>query len=264
MTSIQSVDRAIAVLEFLSTNGWSGVTEVAAALGTHKSTAYRLLSTLKDRGLVEQDAATDRYRLGLGLVYLASAVSNELDILHYARPVCDRLRERTQGTVTISVLTGDDVMVIYQAMSSSSVLSVDWRGKHLPLHCTSDGKILLAHLPENRRRALLSKPLRRFTAHTIVDPDILREQLRKIRETGYGFTLEELEIGLNAVAAPVYSGSAGVVATVGLSGTSARFPPESIPQLAQLVIDAAGEITTATRSAPAPSGTDPGLRTIPV
>src|SRR5689334_12746410 len=118
MTSIQSVDRAIAVLEFLGTNGWSGVTEVAAALGTHKSTAYRLLSTLKDRGLVEQDAETDRYRLGLGLVYLASTVSAELDILHYARPVCDRLREQTQGTVTVSVLTGDDVMVMYQAMSS--------------------------------------------------------------------------------------------------------------------------------------------------
>jgi DNA-binding IclR family transcriptional regulator len=243
VSNIQSVDRAIAVLEFLSTKGWSGVTEVATALGTHKSTAYRLLSTLKDRGLVEQDTRTDLYRLGLGLVYLASAVSAELAILHYARPICDRLREQTQGTVTISVLTGDDVMVIYQAMSSSSVLNVDWRGKHLPLHCTSDGKVLLAYLSESRRRAVLGKTLRRFTEHTIVDPLALSEQLRRIRETGYGFTLEELEIGLNAVAAPVFSGGSAVTATVGLSGPAARIPQPSIPDLALLVMGAAAEIS---------------------
>jgi DNA-binding IclR family transcriptional regulator len=234
------------VLEYLCARGWSGVTEIAAALGTHKSTAYRLLATLKDRGLVEQDVETDRYRLGLGVVYLASAVTADLDILHYARPVCDRLREQAQGTVTISVLAGDDVLVIYQAMSSSSVLNVDWRGKHLPLHCTSDGKVLLAHLPDTRQRAILEKPLKRFTAHTIVDPDALRAQIRAIRDVGYGYTVEELEIGLNAVAAPCFAAGHEVVATVGLSGPAARFQPESIPGLGRLTMGAADEISAAT------------------
>jgi DNA-binding IclR family transcriptional regulator len=243
--AIQSVDRAIDVLEYLSSSGWSGVTEIARALGTHKSTAYRLLVTLKDRGLVEQDSNTDRYRLGLGLVNLAANVTGEMDIVQYARPVCERLREETGGTITISVLTGNDVMVIYQTMSSSSVLSVDWRGKHLPLHCTSDGKVLLAYLPESRQRTLLEGPLQRFTPHTVVDPATLKEQLRTIRDGGYGYTVEELEIGLNAVAVPIFAHGASVVATLGLSGPAFRVLPTTIPGLAARAISAAAEISNA-------------------
>src|SRR4028119_232332 len=83
---VQSVDRAITVMELLSRRGWSGVTEVANELGINKSTAYRLLTTLRDRGLVEQDSATEKYRLGFGLVALASSVSADLDVARWPRP----------------------------------------------------------------------------------------------------------------------------------------------------------------------------------
>src|SRR3712207_4619119 len=86
---VQSVSRAITVMELLSRRGWSGVTEVAKALEINKSTAYRLLTTLRDRGLVEQDAATEKYRLGFGLVALASSVTADLDIARCSRPVCE-------------------------------------------------------------------------------------------------------------------------------------------------------------------------------
>src|SRR5438105_3724868 len=110
---VQSVDRAVAVLEFLCREGWSGVTEVANGLNIHKSTAHRLLATLKERGLVEQDADTERYRLGLGLVVLASAVTVDLDVVRGARPVCQRLSEQTQETVTVTVLVGDEAIIIH-------------------------------------------------------------------------------------------------------------------------------------------------------
>ncbi|MDQ3855517.1 MAG: helix-turn-helix domain-containing protein, partial [Chloroflexota bacterium] len=98
--SVQSVERAISVMELLARRGSSGVTEVANEIGIHKSTAYRLLTTLRGRGLVEQDAATEKYRLGFGLVLLASTVTADLDVLRCARPVCERLSEQTQETVT--------------------------------------------------------------------------------------------------------------------------------------------------------------------
>jgi DNA-binding IclR family transcriptional regulator len=240
---VQSVDRAIGVLEFLARTGWAGVTEVANALDIHKSTAHRLLATLLDHGLVDQDAHTDRYRLGLGLVSLASTVTADLDVLQYARPVGERLGEETRETVTVSVLIGDEVMVIHQSMPSASVLSVDWRGKHLPLHCTSDGKVLLAHLPETRQRAILTKPLARFTEHTIVKPGELRAQLETIRTAGYGYTLEELELGLNAVAAPVYLGTGTVAATIGVSGPAFRLAEQSIPAMGALTRSAAAEVS---------------------
>ena len=137
-TFVQSVDRAVSVMEFLSRRGWSGVTEIANELNIHKSTAYRLLTTLRDRGLVEQDAATEKYRLGFGLVLLASSVRADLDILRCARPICERLSEQTRETVTVAVLEGDDAVVIHQNISRSSALSVDWTGRHTPLHGTPD------------------------------------------------------------------------------------------------------------------------------
>src|SRR5919107_2038676 len=89
--SVQSVDRAVTVMEFLARRGWSGVTEVSRELDIHKSTAYRLLTTLRDRGLVEQDAGTEKYRLGFGMVMLASSVTADLDIARCSPPVCDWL-----------------------------------------------------------------------------------------------------------------------------------------------------------------------------
>jgi len=240
---IQSVDRAVSVLEYLSREGWSGVTEVAHGLRIHKSTAYRLLATLKDRGLVEQDLETERYRLGMGLVFLASAVAADLDVVRAARPVCQRLSERTHETVTVSVLAGDEAITIDQVTSSSSVLSVDWTGKRLPLHAGSDGKVLLAHLPESRQREILSRPLERFTENTVVDPALLREQLQAIRAEGYAHSVEELEIGLNGVAAPICSRGGMVIAAISVSGPAFRISVDSIPGLGDLTKSAAAEIS---------------------
>ena len=160
-----------------------------------------------------------------------------------AGPVCQRLHEQTQETVTISVLAGDEVIVVYQTNSSSSVFSTDWKGRRLPLHCTSDGKVLLAHHPDRWQRCIATRPLERFTAHTIVDPARLQEQLQTIRVDGYGYTVEELEVGLNAVAAPIYAADGTVVATIGVSGPTFRLPARSIPEVGALARSAAAEIS---------------------
>jgi len=242
-TFVQSVDRAVSVMEFLSRNGWTRVTEVANELGIHKSTAYRLLTTLRDRGLVEQDTATEKYRLGFGVVLLASTVTADLDVLRCGRPVCERLSEQTQETVTVAVLEGDDAVVIHQTISKASALSVDWTGRHTPLHATAAGKIFLAHMTTDQQRRVLRRPLERFTEDTIVDPAILRDHVRRIVDAGFGYTVEELEVGLNAVAAPIRSSDGGVVGAVSVSGPVFRLPAEFIPETAELVKEAGAEIS---------------------
>src|SRR5215217_7621088 len=159
----QSVDRAVTVMELLSRRGWSGVTEVANELGINKSTAYRLLNTLRDRGLVEQDAATEKYRLGFGLVMLASSVTADLDIARCSRPVCDRLAEQTRETATVAVLEGDDVVILHQSTSGFSALSVNWSGRHTPLHATAAGKMFLYYMPEDQRRHILQSKQTPYT-----------------------------------------------------------------------------------------------------
>jgi DNA-binding IclR family transcriptional regulator len=228
-------------MEFLSRRGWSGVTEVSRELDIHKSTAYRLLTTLRDRGLVEQDAASEKYRLGFGLVLLARTVSADLDILRCAKPLCERLSERTGETVTVAVLEGDDAVVIHQSLSRASALSVDWTGRHTPLHATAAGKIFLVYMPEDQLLRILEGPLERFTENTIVDPASLREHVSWIPDEGYAYTVEELETGLSAVGAPLRSAEGAVVGAVSVSGPAFRL--SDLPATTELVKRTATEIS---------------------
>lgn len=240
---IQSVDRAVCIFDMLAEHGWLGGSEVARELQVHRSTAFRLLGTLEHHALVERDPRTAKYRLGPRLPQLARAVTGELDIRHEARPICERLAQTLGETVTIDVLDGDDILPIEQAAVASSFVSVNWLGRRTPIHCTASGKVILAFGPDSLRRALLSRPLAPLTPHSIVDPAALDAQLALIRETGYGSTAEELEIGLSAIAAPVRSADGRVVAALDVSGPTQRLasgaPDEAISQ----VRDAAYELS---------------------
>jgi DNA-binding IclR family transcriptional regulator len=113
----------------------------------------------------------------------------------------------------------------------------------VPLHCTSNGKVLLAFMDSGERERILGRPLQRFTARTIVDSRLLERQLSRVREEGYAFTLEELEIGLNAVAAPVRGAGGDVVAVVSLSGPSYRVTSQRLPELGELTRQTADAVS---------------------
>jgi DNA-binding IclR family transcriptional regulator len=236
---VQSVDRAVTILEFLARNGWSGVTEVGEALDVHKSTAFRLLTTLESRGLVEQHADTGQYHLGFGLVHLARAVVVGPDIAGRARAGCEWLAGHTAETITLSVLEGDECVTIDQIIPTSAVVSRSWLGRRTPSHCTSPGKVFLAHLDADRRAGILGEPLKRYTDHTITDAAELEALLDQVLADGYATTIEELEDGLSSVAAPVLSADGRVVATIEVSGPSYRLGPAELAEVVPLVTEAA-------------------------
>ncbi|MEZ4633351.1 MAG: IclR family transcriptional regulator [Deinococcales bacterium] len=240
---IQSVDRALIILEYLADQGWSTVGEIAEQLNVHKSTASRLLATLANRGFVEQEMDRGRYRLGLSIIQLAGSIQSELRLVSLARPICKRLSESTQETVNISVLDQDEVINIDQVLGTSSIVSINWLGKRNPLTCTSTGKVLMAFLPLDEQKRLLKKPLSRCTKHSVLKFEVLERQLSVIREEGYGYTLEELELGLNAIAAPIYNTTQEVIAALSISGPSYRLTKTRIPEMAKLTKEAAFEIS---------------------
>ncbi|MBI3648275.1 MAG: IclR family transcriptional regulator [Actinobacteria bacterium] len=223
--------------------GELGVTELGRRLGVHKATASRLAATLAERGLVERDPVTDKYRLGFGLIRLAGAAMAGLDLVSTARPVLEDLADRTRETVNLGVLSGDAVVYIDQITGTRSIVSVSWVGRRSPLHCTSNGKVLLAYVDEGELDRLLSRPLERPTANTIVDPDRIRTQLQEIRVRGYSQTMEELEEGLNAVAAPIRQGDGAVIAALSVSGPAFRMRPVDLPRAGRLTMEAAAAIS---------------------
>lgn len=103
--TVQSVDRAVSIMEMLARTGESGVTEIAGELGVHKSTAFRLVVALERRGLVEQTEDRGKYRLGMGLLRLAGATTARLDVVQEARPICRKLAADSGETVNIAVLS---------------------------------------------------------------------------------------------------------------------------------------------------------------
>jgi IclR family acetate operon transcriptional repressor len=239
--AVQSVGRAIRILELVAEHpGQLGVTDLGRRLGVHKATAFRLVTTLVQAGLLEKAPGADRYRLGFGLVRLATAALADLDLVRQARPILERLAEETQETVNLAVLDGLEVVNVDQVAGRHSVLNVNWVGRRTPVHCTSNGKVLVAHLPEDRWERILAGPLERRTPRTITDPEMLRVQLREARARGYAYTVEELEVGLNAVAAPVHA-PGGVVAAISVAGPAYRVTPERIPELAAAVTRAGAE-----------------------
>lgn len=240
---IRSVDRAVTVMEHLARRGWSGVTDIAGEMEIHKSTAFRLLSTLARRGMVEQHSETNKYRLGHGLVRLASAVNVDLDLRRRVRPACEALAELTRETVNIAVLDRGEVVHIDQVVGSVSVVHLNWLGRRTPPHCTASGKILLANLPDAQRRRFLDGSLERFTPHTVVDPDVLDDEFVRARSEGYATTVEEFELGLNAVAAPIYVGTGDVIASLVVSGPAQRVPPDRLIEFGGLTREAAEQAT---------------------
>ncbi|MDH2390573.1 IclR family transcriptional regulator [Streptomyces sp. HNM0663] len=243
-SGVQSVDRAVSVLEILAQRGEAGVSEVAAELDVHKSTAFRLLGALEARGLVEQTAERGKYRLGFGIVRLAGAVTGRLDITQQSRPVCERLSEEIGETVNIAVLQEHYAVNLYQVRGPGAVGTHNWIGKLTPLHATSSGKILLAHLPEKERTDVLAASgTQKLTPHTLIARTKLEKNLAEARERGYAVALEELEIGLHAMAAPIRSRDGDVIAALSASGPTYRFTEERIHGLGPVLIRGAEEVS---------------------
>jgi DNA-binding IclR family transcriptional regulator len=240
---VQSVDRAVTILELLAARGEAGVTEIAAELGVHKSTAFRLVAALELRGLVEQPGERGKYRLGLGLVRLAGAATVRLDLSQQSRPVCERLAAQVAETINVAILDIDAAVNIEQVLGPSAITTHNWVGQRTPLHATSSGKVLLAYLPESALAQRLAEPLQRFTTRTVTDPARLRRQLDAARKDGYACTVEELETGLNAVAAPVFAHNGQVVAAISASGPSFRLAKARLAEVATAVRDAAEEVS---------------------
>lgn len=240
---VQSVDRALTIMEILARDGWSGVTAIAKELGINKSTVFRLIATLKRRGLVEQHPETQKYRLGFAVVRLAAGVRATVDMTQIARSTCERLSKEVGETVNIAVLEGFEVVNIDQVNASSSALGVDWFGQSSAPHATSTGKVLLAFLPRATVDDYLDGELAAFTEQTIVDPDRLRVALSEVAEQGWATAQDELEVGLTAVAAPIRTSSGAVVAALCVSGPGFRLVGERLDETRERVIAAADEIS---------------------
>jgi DNA-binding IclR family transcriptional regulator len=241
--AVQSVDRALLVLEILATLGQAGATEIAAELGVHKSTVSRLIAVLESRGYVEQTSERGKYRLGFAISRLARASSGHLDLVKLSQDVCDALAPDVGETTNLAILDEARIVNIVEAIGPEQITLRTWVGQSCPAHATSSGKVLLAGLEPADVRNRLPATLESFTANTVVRIADLERELADARERGWAKVVEELEIGLNAVSAPVYDSGSNVVAALSVSGPAYRFGEDRFSEVAKKTTAAAEVIS---------------------
>ncbi len=238
---LSSVTNALRVLDcFSATERELGVSELARRLDMGKSTVHRLCATLAAGGLLDHNAETGRYRLGLRLYELGALVSAHMDLHEAAGPALLEVRNRTGETVQLAVLDGREVVYVERLESSHTVRLFGRVGHRNSAHCTATGKVLLAHLPDAELDALLDGwVLEGRTPYTITDHAEFRKALAEVRRRGWGENTNEVEIGVASVAAPVRDSSGAVVAALSVAGPAMRLDGGSLRHFAGVAMEAA-------------------------
>ncbi|MGQ0575468.1 MAG: IclR family transcriptional regulator [Pseudonocardia sp.] len=238
--TLSTVRNAARLLKsFLTREESIGVSELARRLGLGKSNVHRLLATLVGEGLVEQDPHTGGYRLGIVMFELGEAVKVHLDLHAAAGPVLAHLRAQTGESSQVGVLDGDEVVYVDRLESAHTLRLFTETGRRVPAHCTSSGKVLLAHRPDAERERFLARAvLTALTPHTITAPDALRAELGDVRARGWAEAINEREIGVASIAAPIRDVHGEVVAAISIGAPVARFGAVPRRRIARALVEA--------------------------
>jgi DNA-binding IclR family transcriptional regulator len=239
---IQSVDRALSLLEVVARSRVPiGASELARRTGVNRSTAWRLLETLEAHSLIDREPRGAGYVPGLGLLRLSTGAGHRA-LVRASRSVLQELARDTGETVILSVARGASLAVV-DIIDSPQRISVDWwYQSQPPLHCASDGKLLLADFSEEHLATYLVRPLERRTPTTITDPEQLRAHLRAVAERGYATGVEELEEGLNGVSAAVRDCEDRIVSCVSVAAPAFRMPTNALPEVGRKLVDVADRL----------------------
>lgn len=242
-SGVHSVHLAIDVLEAVAfSDDELGVTQIAERLSMTKGSVHRHLQTLVERGYLTQNSSTSRYAIGPKSRLLARHAP-DADLVRLAEGPMRHLRDACDQPVVLSEMTPRGAIVLHKLAGTSPIEIGVRSGSELTFHAAAQGKVMLAFAPPAFRERILSRPLQRFTDKTIVSPRKLENELQEIVRLGYSSAPEEVALGLNAVAAPIFDARGNCIATIALVGSIQFLPEKPRPADVAQLIEAARQIS---------------------
>jgi len=242
--TIKSINKMMMVLDSFSRGQHSmTLAELADRTGLPKTTAHRIVSSLRDIGLLDQDGQRDSYRLGIKLFQLGSLVLASMDLNRHARPHVTHLQRLTGETVHLCVFDGSQMVFIERQEMGTAPITTVTTIEGAPSYCTGVGKAFLAFQREDLITRIIGEGLHRQTPNTITDHRLLRDELDRIRAAGYAVDREENEPNVRCVAAPIRDSGGTVFASISVSGPVERMPEERLTGLAPTVVETADRIS---------------------
>jgi IclR family acetate operon transcriptional repressor len=241
---VQSLDRALSILERLAEADGMTLTDLAQSVGLAPSTTHRLLTTLQQRRFADFDEDYSVWVIGVGAFNVGNAFLRNRRIVTLGRPVMRRLMEDVGETVNLAVEDKDELVYVTQFESHAPMRAFFRPGRRAPMHASAIGKAMLAESDDDFLTEYLHrKGMPRFTDKTIVDPARLRAELAQVRERGWAVDDEEHTVGMRCVAATIHNEHGEVIAGVSLSGPSVRVTETRLGELGARVVHAANQIT---------------------
>ena len=244
---IQAVSHALDLLEqFHGEVDELGVTELSKRLKLHKNNVFRLLATLESRGYIEQNKATENYRLGLKALELGQTFIKQMGLLRQAKPILDYLVEKCNETSYVAIYKENHIVYLDVVETNLTVRVVSRVGSRLPAYCTASGKVHMAHMTDEELEELLSDM--KFVQHTpttLANREDLKAALVEVREQGYAIDDEELDLGVRCIAAPIRDYTRRIVGAISISGPSMRIDNTRLEkELIPLVLQASSDLST--------------------
>lgn len=238
-----TLEKCVQILTLFSDSPVLQVSEIAEKMGQPRSTAYRYVAALRANHLIEEAEGGPGYRLGPKILELAASMSRR-PLRDVAKPYLERIGRETGETIILNALR-DHVGICLDKVDGHHTLRVSYeRGDVYPLHASATGKVILAHLDaKEQKRIIKDIGLEVFTDTTITDPKVLATEFEKIRENGFSESHGEAIEGTYGIAAPIFSISGRVVASIGASVPTHRGEGEDRLRLIALLTEAAAQIT---------------------
>jgi len=245
MELVQSVDRTLTILEVLSDySDGLGITDISERVNLHKSTVYRLLSTLSYKGYVVQDEETSKYKITFKLFELGSKKVEKLDLLNCSKPYTKALMESVNEVVHLVIREDTEIVYIDKVEANNTISMASRVGKRNPMYCTATGKGMLAFMPEEEvLKVWNSSKIIKLTKNTNTDFILFKKELQTINKTGYAIDNEENEIGVRCVSAPIFNINGEIAGAVSISGPVHRITEDKIDFISKEVLKYASLIS---------------------
>jgi IclR family transcriptional regulator, KDG regulon repressor len=245
-SQFKSLLRAIDILSLLEENAALSVTEISDLLAFPRSTTYKYLAVMRERRMVDYDQILEKYKLGMRLFELGTVVQNRIAIDRIAHPYMEELSDHLGETVGLTVLDGNHALYVEKVEpgSSSTMVLLLRKGIRFPLHAGAASKILLAHQQAERIEAFLkAQRLVKYTEKTIIDPDKLRKEVKAIRKAGYAFSEEEIDLGVRALAAPIFDHEGKIAAGLVVFGPIQRIDDQKKGKILKSMLECSKKIS---------------------
>ncbi|AMS42400.1 MULTISPECIES: HTH-type transcriptional regulator BhcR [Aminobacter] len=256
--SVQSLDRALRILAIVAHGDGLSLSEISAASDLAAATAYRMLTTLQNHGMVEFDSDGQLWSIGVETYRMGAAFLRRRKLVDRARAVMQELMEKTGETANLGVAEDDCVVFVSQVETHQAIRAFFRPGTRSPFHASGIGKAVLAHLDRERVNAIVRKAgLDAYTERTLSEPALLARDLEKIRSRGWSVDDEERYPGMRCIAAAVFNEFGEPIGGVSVSGPTVRVTSERLGEIGPIVRDAAAELTRMIGGSP--EGTVPGL-----